>query len=274
MRKPIEFESNNTGKQPVIAPKQQFDGPAFKTLILRDELYKRKKKFSEGDTWLRFLPSIKGSKYDWMMRLDVYTVKTAAGGVTFVSPTTFNEKAENPFDTASRWIHKNKPELKSNKDTNPNGLRLYPSPQGLSWVVDEQAPEGERLALYLASMYDGVRGGSSGAAHRIKTLAEERDTEPGSPSHGELVYGDITNPESGRLVKINVTKPKGQEFQSYAMSIGQKQSPLSASLDKLTEEEHNLIAPLERVVYVPTVEEIHEILKGYIGSELYTEIFG
>jgi hypothetical protein len=273
MRKAIEWDTSEK-KQPMQVAKTQYDGPSFKSLILRDDLYKRKKKFGEGESWLRFLPSITGSKYEWMMRLDVYTVKTASGGVTFVSPNTFDERAENPFVTASKWLRKNKPEVLSNKDSNPDGLRLYPSPQGLSWVIDEKAPEGERLSLYLASMYDGSRGGTTGAAYRVKSLAEEKDTEPGSPTLGELIYGDITHPETGRLVKISVTKPKGQEFQSYTMAIGQKQSPLEASLKALTDEEHNLIAPLDRVVYVPTVEEIHEILKGYIGAELYTEIFG
>lgn len=274
MKKEIKFDTG-AGKNPVLPEKSSTpsEGAAggFRSLLFRDELYKKKKKFEPGDFWLRFLPSIEGSKFPWMMRLEVYS---DIGGVTFVSPSTFDDRATNPIRIAQDWLRKNKPELLRKRDVNPDGFKLWPGPYGVSWVIDDTAEEGSRLGLYCASLYDGSRGGTTGAAHRIKAAAEERDTEPGSPTLGELVHGDVTDPESGRLVKLTVAKPKGTEFASYAVAIGKKVVPLSTSLDTLTEEEHNLLAPLEKVIYVPTSEEIHGFLKAYIGEALHNEIFG
>ena len=271
MKKTIEFDTS-AGKQSAIT-KPAYTGdkePSFKNLILRDDLYKKKRKFEQGDHWLRFMPSIKGSKFPWLLKVDVYQDKA---GVTFVSPTSFNERATDPFRIAWDWFKKNKPELLSKKGVNPDGFKLWPTPQGVAWAIDKDKPEGQRLSIYVASKYDGSRGGQPGVAHRLELLATERDTEPGSPTHGELIHGDISHPETGKLAKITVSGKGADGFHSYTVSIGKNVAPLAEYMDALTEEEHNLISPLENIIYVPTVEEIHDILKGYIGEELYKEIF-
>jgi len=270
MRKPIEFDTS-AGKQPVTTkPFNSGYESSFRSLIFRDDLYKRKRKFSEGEHWLRFLPPIKGSKFPWLLKLDVYQDK---GGVTFIAPTTFEDRAVDPFRIAWDWFKKNKPELLSKKGVNPDGFKLWPTPQGLGWCIDDKQPEGSRLALYLASKYDGSRGGQPGVAHRLELLANERDTEPGSATLGELIHGDISHPETGKLVKVTVSGKGADGFHSYAVAIGKNVVTLESAFDCLTEEEYNMIAPIETTIYVPPVEEIHEILKGYIGEELHNEIF-
>ena len=70
-----------------------------------------------------------------------------------------------------------------------------------------------------------------------------------------------------------MTAKNSDGFQSYTPSIGKNAAPLEKVMEVLTEDEHNMLAPLETTIYVPTVEEIYEILKNYIGEELYKEIF-
>lgn len=272
MKKTIEFDTS-AGKIPAISKeKAPFGGESsFRSLIFRDDLFKLKRKFEPGDHWLRFMPPIKGTRFGWLLTLNVFS---DIGGVTFVGPTTFDERAVDPMRQASDWLRKNKPEVLRNKETNPTGLKLWATPQAVAWVIDDKMPEGQRLGIYMASKYDGSRGGSTGAAHRLETLASERDTEPGSPTLGELIHGDITHPTEGKLVKVTASAKDSKGFQSYTVSIGKTVSPLEKHMECLTEDEHNMLAPLETAIYVPTVEEIHEILKGYIGGELYKEIFG
>lgn len=270
MKKTIEFDTE-AGKHPVLSTKPISSGSGestYRTLIFRDDMFKRKRKFEPGDHWLRFMPSIKGSKFGWLLTLNIYNLD----GVTFVAPNTFEERAIDPIRRASDWLRKNKPEVLRNKETNPDGLKLWATPSAVAWCIDEKQPEGQRLGIYFASKYDGSRGGSTGAAHRLEQLANERDTEPGSPTLGELIYGDITDPKGGRLVKYTASEKDKRGFQSYSVAIGKTAAPLDKIMECLTEEEHNMIAPLETVIYVPTDEEMHDILKGYIGEELYNQI--
>ena len=161
----------------------------------------------------------------------------------------------------------------SNRATNPNGFKLYPKPIGIAWVIDAEATEGERLRLISPSLYDGSRGGNVGLGYNLKLKAEETDNEPGSDTFGENIHGDITNPEKGRLIKIERAKSDKAEYASYTAGIGKTDAPLDSYLDKLTDEEHDLLEALENIVYIPTEEEIHCILKNYIGEEIYNQIF-
>lgn len=267
MSKTIEFV-NNAGKAP--DPINKTRELSFRDLTFKDEYKTRVTKFTQGLTWLRFLPAIKGSVYDWMMPLEIHQ---DVGGVTFVSPKTFDSNALSAFDIARIWFQRNNRAVLASKDTNPNGFRLYPKRAGISWVVEEAAPEGERLKLFYRSLYDGTRGGSTGLAYNVRREADARDNEPGSPTAGELIHGDITDPNAGRQVKIERSLGEKSEYANYKVGIGKNTAKIEHFLAQLTDDESNLIIPLERTLHIPSDEEVKDILRRYIGDGFYREIF-
>ena len=269
--KKLEFVDNSaTAPKAQETPKNSDYTPSYRDITLRGDFWKLKQKFVNATTWLRAFPAIAPSQHEWLLNVPVYKDKA---GVTFASPNTFDRSAVNPFQIAAQWLQKNKKEALSNKDTNPNGLRMYPAPIGVAWVIDTEAEEGKRLRLFSASLYDGSRGGTTGLAYNIKVKADERDAEPGSPTIGSKIHGDITDPATGKLIKIERAKSEKAEYASYSVGIGKSDAPIGALIEKLTEDEQNLLEPLERLIYIPTEDEVHGILKGYLGEELYKEIF-
>jgi len=265
MRKQIAFATPTNAPDPVTKSREA----AFRDLTVKEEFRNAVIRFKAGPTWLRFLPSIQGSEYDWIMGVDSYQ---DLDGVTLVSPTTFDRNNTNLFEFASNWIRKNRQELIANKDTNPGGIRLWTKRTGLAWVIEEQAPEGERLRLFKGSLYDGARGGSTGLAYNIHLDANARDNEPNSPTQGELIHGNVTDPHSGRLIKID--KSAGTEYANYKIAFGKNPAPLEELLALLTDEEHDMICPLENVVHIPTEEEQRDALRRYLGVDLFSAIFG
>jgi len=194
--------------------------------------------------------------------------KEASGAhATFVDPATFKEPSI--FFKASAWLRKNEPECIASRDTNPNGFKLWPQKRGLAWVIDEAAEEGKRLRLLNVSLYDGSRGGSTGWGHDLVTEANAVDNEPGSPTQGQSIYGDITSNETGR--QFCVTKIGTGATASYKVTIGKTATPLN--LDMLTDEEMELICPLEKTLHVPSEEEQKAYLRAYIGEERFAKIF-
>ncbi|MEI6870677.1 MAG: hypothetical protein WCL08_00205 [Verrucomicrobiota bacterium] len=278
----IEFETSKEGKPDPLAPPVTTGGVSkFKNMIFKGEAWKLQKKFTQQLSWLRFFPAIKGSQYDWMIRLNVFRDK---GGVTFVCPTSFDPNATDIFSVASIWLRKNNPKPlyrgaknkdgSPNAESNPDGLKLWSTPYGAAWCIDDGEEDGSKLRLYFASLYDGSRGGTAGAAHNIVKASEERDNEPGSPTVGQAIHGDITNPAAGRLVKVERSKGDKSEFPSYSIGIGKSAAPLMPLVEKLTDAETGMIAPLEDIIYIPTQDELHAILRGYIGMSLHKDIFG
>lgn len=267
MKREIVFVNNEGTPDPIGRSKEA----GFRDIICKEEYRDVNIKFRTGLTWLRFLPRVKGSLYDWMMPLDVHQ---DVGGTSFASPKTFDQNAPSVFEAARLWFRRNHPETLSNKDTNPNGFKLWAKRVGVSWVIEEQAPEGERLRLLIRSLYDGGRGGSTGLSYNIRREADSRDNEPGSPTAGALIHGDITAPEEGRLVKVERLVAEKNEFANYKIGIGKNPAPIGHFMAQLTEKENNLIVPLENTIYLPDEEEQKEILRRYIGDRYFGEMFG
>jgi len=269
MRKDIKF-INNSGRitnNPIGKTREL----SFRDIVFKEEYKTKKCRFGQGLTWLRFLPAVSPSVYEWMMPVEIHR---DMGGVTFTSPKTLDSNVQSPFDIARMWFQKNNKGALSSRDKNPNGLRLYPQKYGVSWVIEEAAPEGQRLKLFYASLYDGVRGGTTGLGFNVKREADARDNEPGSPTMGQLIHGDITDPKAGRLVKVERAPSEKNEFASYTAGIGKNPAPVDHFLSLLTDEEMDIITPLEKTLYIPSNEEMHDILKRYIGADFYSQIFG
>lgn len=268
MKKPIEF-INNEGSAPDPIGKSREAG--FKDIVCKEEFRDLAIRFRQGLSWLRFLPSVKGSLFEWMMPLDIHQ---DIAGTTFASPRSFDPNAHSVFEAARLWFRRHKPDALYSKEGNQNGLKLYPKRVGASWVIEEQAPEGERLRIFIRSLYDGSRGGTTGLAYNILREAKSRDNEPGSPTVGQLIHGDIIEPTGGKLVKIERMQSDKSEYANYKIGIGKNPAPINHFMALLTEKENNLIVPLEKTIYIPSEDEQKEILRRYIGDNIFTQIFG
>lgn len=262
MRNTIEFQSGDNVASPT---------PNTKTQKWSDETYQEdysgiQVRFDTGLNWLRIIPSIKPSQFAWMMPFKRYHDKEGRFP-TFVDPTFFGVKSV--FESARWWLKKTHPDRVFNK-TQPNGIRLFPQERGLCWVLDTKGEAGRKIRLLNTSTYDGARGGSVGLGAQIHNLAEAVDKEPGSPTLGQKIYGDITDPEAGRLIGIEATK--GGEYTSYAVKIGNNAHRLN--LEDCTDEEVSLLVPLEKVLKQVTEEEETKYLAALLGPELFKEFAG
>jgi hypothetical protein len=63
------------------------------------------------------------------------------------------------------------------------------------------------------------------------------------------------------------------EYASYKAGIGKNPAPVEHFLNLLTDEEMEMITPLENTIYIPSEQEMLDILKRYIGDEFYEQIF-
>lgn len=270
-----KFANNPSGPDP-LSSSDSTKKSNWKSKKFKPDFAKLSHKFKSPQTWLRILPPIQGSSYQWMMAAEVF--QSPGEGIEFtefVHPKTFDKNAPCPFDEARIWFNKNAKDQLANKDTNPNGFKLNPKKIGISWVVDISAEDGERLKLLDKSLYDGSWGGAPGLSCNIWMTANQVETEPGSPDEGKKLYPDISDPKEGRLVGITKTKPDGgsSKFASYSVKIGSKPSNLDKIIEGLTDEEHQLLCPLENVLYQPSYEEQLEFLRAYIGDKWFNQIF-
>jgi hypothetical protein len=270
MRTTIKFATRDanapkaTGREAAAAVSQFVDNtfkPEYKDLVL---------KFEQPATWLRILPSIEGSLFPWLAPFSLHTAPNGKEFPKFVSPGQISL-----WNEANRWLNKNRKQALKNKDTNPSGINLYPSDRGLAWVLVQGAEEGHTLRLLNVSTYSGERGGTMGLGHNILEQALLEDSEPGSETQGQPVFGDITDPKTGRMICITKKAAASKaEFASYSVQIGKKATPFTELFDKLTDAELKLIVPLENTLQIPTREDEERYLRQYLGNELVNEILG
>lgn len=266
MKKEILWETSPNKIDPTAKPQREPSG--FQSAVVKPKFGARKQRLNVGVNWLRILPAIKGSAEDWLMPVDCYKLDDIA---EWAKPANFENDL---VAKVQNWLRKNAPEKLWDKEKK-TGYRLWPKKQGLAWGVDQHAEENKRLCLFRSSLYDGQYGGTPGLAFVIKTTAETVDNEPGSKTIGEKIYGDITAPDAGRLVKIEKIQPPGKDaYASYRVGIGSQPAPIATAMELLTEEEHDLLCKLEETVYEPTIEEQAVFLRAYLGDDFPEEILG
>ena len=275
MSRDISFVNNSKTAKPVLEQTSSGDESKskYEDYTYRDGYKELQLKFNQKITWLRFLPPIKGTEYGWLMPFNVFKAVEGQSHPTFVDPESFGKPSV--WAQARAWFAKNAKDQLMKKDINPNGFKLRSTPRGLAWAIVSDAQSGESLRLLNTSLYDGKYGGSTGLGFDIIKNAEVRDNEPGSPTMGELVHGDITAPEKGKLVCIEKSVPEVGEtkYASYSARIGKTDAPLQTYLDKLTDGEYDKLAPLEQVLRIPSEEEQKQYLLAYIGETWYRKIF-
>lgn len=271
----IKFVNNNN-KSPIVQKENLGGGeskPKYEDYTYQEGYRELQLKFDQKLTWLRFLPPISGTEYGYILNFNVFKAPEGQIHPTFVDPESFGQPSIWAF--ARNWFMKNAKEHLMKKDVNPHGFKLRSTPRGLAWVIKSDAPEGQALRLLNTSMYDGKYGGSTGLGHDIVKNAEVRDNEPGSPTIGQLVHGDITAPDKGRLICVEKSVPEigDTKYASYSSRVGKADAPLKEYMDKLTDEEYEKLVPLEKVLHIPTEDEQKKYLLAYIGESWYTKIF-
>ncbi len=220
---------------------------SFLDLAIKPEFHGRKMRFKEGDNWIRVVPALAGSKFEWMMAIQAINFE----GGRFAHPKTLTPGAKSVFDLAYGWSKVNAPTglyCKANKE----GVRLLSDPQSLCWVIAEE--DSKPVArLLIASGYNGSRGGTAGLGFRVWKEIIEHDTSK-SP------VPDAIHPDTGLRILVNKQTIKGNPRPVYTVRVGRQPSPILPILNEMESTEISALVPLENVVRTLTVDEEWECL--------------
>lgn len=231
--------------------------PTYNDLILRPEYQSRKFVFSRGQTCIRILPQLAGSK-SWMHGIQLLTHPNGQ----HVDPKSLQPRGKSVFATAYSWLRANKPDLLFSKN-NRDGFRLLPSPMAICWLLVEIDGKME-AKLFYGSAYDGgTAGGNCGVVHQLFKAASERDEQSGH---------DATHAEHGVQIIIEKSIPLGSKYPNYKMTRNSMEAPINRYLERMDESEINAICPLHDVLRRVEPEEEWELLAKVIGEELRDEI--
>lgn len=228
-------------------------------LLIKPEYQNRKARFQPGNTWIRLLPALAGSR-SWIFGIHALNYQ----GGRHAHPKTLNPPgAKSVFDLAFAWCLRNKPEAIYRK-TNKDGYKLLSDPVYLFWALFEEG--GKTVArLILESGYDGSRGGVAGLGYQFLKLTQEQD------ENGNLVSNPV-HPESGVQVCVEKTQSKDSRFPTYTLRAGRVPAPLGEFVDKMDPAEIAALARLEDIVHLPTQDEEWALLEKVIDSATVAEI--
>jgi len=260
MKKTIEFNIDSGVSVPRMSPWASPAGTSeFQDLLLKPEFVSMRYKFPLGETRIRIVPALRDSMYGWM--LGVHALNYPGGRHSH--PRTLAKKSSSVFDAAYRWHKENQPDsLYSRK--NKGGYKLLSDPVSVFWMlVEEDAKPLPRL--FVASGYDGSRGGVAGLGHQIWQLCQTA-VQKGDPA------GNPLNPESGTHLIITKQKQAGARYPGYSVRLGDDPAPLDQLTAQMDPADLALIQRLEDVVYIPTEEEEWQLLQKAVDPETVRNI--
>lgn len=219
---------------------------SYNDLLLRPEYAARKLRFPIGKTWIRIVPSIKPSAFDWMLGVQAINYKDGR----HAHPKTLGS-GKSVFDRAYTWFSANKPEALFSK-SNRDGYRLLTDPVSLFWVIVEE--RGSWVArLFVGSGYDGSRGGIPGLGCQIHKMVRDLAEEANS-------LADPVDPEKGVMISVDKLQPAGAKYASYSLRLGSNPTPISKLISQMTEEEVSALCPLEGTIRILGEDEEFERL--------------
>ena len=251
MNSPIEFV---TETETLISPWHKPKPATFDDQILKPDYKHLRLKFEEGQTWLRILPALKPSTFSWCM--PVLSMNYPGG--RFAHPKTLKSNARSVFDLAYNWIKENHSVGLFSKE-NKGGIRLFPDPLCLFWVIVEI--EGKTVPrLLLASGYDGSRGGVGGLGYELWRAILDKD-ETGA------LKADAIDPEEGRMIGIKKAQVRGAKYANFSVRVGNQPAPLEPLLEKMTPEDRALLVPLEQVIEELSAEDQWVCLSKMMAPE-------
>jgi hypothetical protein len=260
MKKLVEFASPEDlrkirGSSPWASNQQG----SYTDSLLRPEYASRKLQFQLGKTWIRIVPSIKTTSFDWMMGVQALAYK----GGRHAHPKTLGA-GKSAFDQAYTWFSANKPDLLFSK-TNRDGYRLLSDPVSVFWALVEES--GRPVSrIFVGSAYDGSRGGAQGLGCQIYRLVKDLADEPNP-------LADPVDPENGVMICIEKMQPAGAKFASYSLRLGSNPSPMSGHINRMAEEELAVLCPIENTIQILSEdEEYRRLAKIGIDSDTLSAI--
>jgi len=253
MNNSIEWSSDddsNNKNNPWQNPKKS----NFEDLILKEEYRSRRLRFEPGMTWMRILPAFKTSPFAWM--LGVHALSFESGH--FAHPKTLHPNARSVWDHCYGWAKENHPQALYSK-ANKQGIRLLTDPVCVFWALVEQ--NGTYVArLFQGSGYDASRGGAPGLGHQILKLTQEVDER-------DNLVAEPVHPERGVLIGVEKTKTTGSQYPSYALRVGRQPAPMADVLGKTSDEEIEVLRPLEKVIRAVSDEEEWHFLAKVLSPD-------
>jgi len=231
----------------------------FEDLVLRPEFNHFRLQFSPGATWIRILPALRDSAFDWYLPIEVLSFP----GGRFVHPATFDPNKLSPYDVALKWFRRNDPQSLYSR-SNKIGYRLQPERLCVFWAVEYSEHGTHSLRLLLEYFNDGGSG-PAGLAREIHRKVFERD------ENGERI-GNALTPDTGAMICIERQMRKYPHAPLDWVRIGRIPTSVDKLLEGVPQEEAEFLRPLEEVIQQSTIDEQWEYLGRLISPELADRI--
>jgi hypothetical protein len=222
---------------------------SYNDSLLLPEYAERKLRFPVGKTWVRIVPSIKPSGYDWMIGVQAINYKAGR----HAHPKTIGS-GKSVFDHAYSWFKTNHPEALYSKTNKEAGYKLLADPTCAFWCIVEM---GGRLVsrLFVGSAYDGSRGGTQGLGYQIYRLVKDL-AEESNP------LANPTDPDEGVMICVDKMQPAGSKYASYSIRIGSNPVPMSKLFSEMADAEIKALRPIESTIRILSEEDEWERLAG------------
>jgi hypothetical protein len=252
-RSTIQF---NTGTPAALAPVKASSkmGSKYLNYLIKPEYQKLQKFFPNGKITIRVIPPIGEGAQTWSVTRRI------------IAPfgSKFKIIENDVFNKANEWFRAN---LKSHllSKENERGYQLFPKTEAFILAIwfDEAQP---KLGIFSSSY-------TVNSSSPIKQISDQSTlTEPNPGGEETLKYPSLVDPAAGRY--ITITKGEKGTKTPALVSIGTIDAPLKPLLDKLTDEEYNLLTNLDNIFHTPSKEEQLACLAEYIGQDKVKQIFG
>ena len=251
----------NTTTTITPSPWQRQQHSLYEDLILKEEFRDRRLQLKSGTNWLCLLPAQEKSLHgNWL--LPVHALSFKAG--KFAHPKTLTPNAKSVFDLAYTWLSKHKPQMLFSKQ-HPSGVRLLTDPVALFWVAVDEG-DGPVLRLMQLSGYDGSRGGAQGLGYQVWKLACQHSVAPGE------FAPDAAHPDEGVQICIEKLQAAGAKYPSYRLQRGQNKIAINEIILRMSEEERNVLCPIEQTIRDLSAEEQWARLATLLPEAIVDEI--
>jgi hypothetical protein len=263
-----------------IHSRRNASGPLQRQRILKPEFEDMRLGFDQGTTWLRLLPPhadslVPGPFYCY----EAYDLAPKSGGLIpeIAAPNSLlNVKgAADPIRIFAAFLDANFPHLVHQflPENNEQGLALWPKQRAAVWAYVHRTPNGPLppgdfpVKIWLGSNYDGAFN-NAGVLFSVQELfRKKRLTPSGAP--GPLIFGDLSDPETGRLLAVSARRDPGKRFR-FELQPDENPSPLAMfeGLFAAHPSFRRLHVPIETVIRQPQENELFRTLELYLEHKL------
>ena len=255
MKKEIEFVTGPVNApSPTAPPKME---AKWQDITLTPAASRLRVKFAEGKNPIRLIPALPGGSNSYVEKLDV--IKNDA----------FKAVAQpgDLFARALSWLWSNKKDAIYHYEKNKTGIKLKAQSEAVAWCIWWDTENKPRLGLMQSAFSTGK---SPGLLADIVSAAEATEAQPGSDETVRVYDHSVADQLHGRIITIEKTVDKSVEARfgtSYKATISSKEAgDIMTLINQLSDEERDLLCPLDKLIRVPTEDEQRALLSGYLGA--------